>query len=164
MTKYLNSEKWWRVFSFFNFLVKTVCSWSAQTSRIPLSCRNGVVGRSRGESCSAEPESCGFWCCGTCWRVRWGSGVLLWMETCRNTKRKTLSVFDWMFKLAGFFMESGFSEWENSNLSIHFLYSSVFRTESGVMWTTRTTGSSEPPVWYLDDRMNLNIFSCIHSV
>lgn len=61
-------------------------------------------------------------------------------------------------------MESGFSEWENSNLSIHVLYSSVFRTESGVMWTTSTAGSSEPLVWYLDDRMNLNIFSCIYSV
>lgn len=41
------------------------------------------------------------------------------------------------------------SQWEKSNLSIHSLYRSVFKTASGVMWTTSAAGSSVPPVWYL---------------
>lgn len=42
-----------------------------------------------------------------------------------------------------------------THLSIHRLYSSVSRTNSGVMWTTNATGTW-PPLWYLQMWSNFN--------
>lgn len=76
----------------------------------------------------------------------------------RKPAQKTLSisVFNWTLQESLWRLVL---KWETTNLSIHFWYWSVARTDSGVMWTTSAAASSVPPVWYLQEmKLYLNNF------